>query len=229
MMVTHIFRILYLLVKRLVSVLAGLIDSRKSLHQSSTIDSAKFDLSDSKLWHRCHCVLVPSRVKWLLSSKEMGIEHRLAVCLYELFSRQFVAPTLEVIILDLSRSSMNLTIFFPRFRQPRALTMASGSTLLNASSVSRKMDIMDKMHFLTCMDFYTREIRECSGVSTDLPFVYAYWDVDRSPTWTSRTLSCVLRRKEHRLICLWSFALVWDGFPALGIKIALDISQLQEI
>ena len=39
--------ILHLLVQRIVSVLEGLIDSPTSLHQSSTIDSINFNLSDS--------------------------------------------------------------------------------------------------------------------------------------------------------------------------------------
>ena len=41
------FGILYVLVKIIVSVLEGLIDSPKFLHYSSTIDSTKFNLSDS--------------------------------------------------------------------------------------------------------------------------------------------------------------------------------------
>ena len=92
-----------------VSVLEGLIDSPKSLHQSSTIDSAKFNLSDSV------CGKIPdatmAMLRWLqgvvfkvIQSSHEWVDCKVPdkwgvpeVCLYEPFFWQFVSPTLEVI------------------------------------------------------------------------------------------------------------------------------------
>jgi len=74
--------------------------------------------------------------------------------------------------------------------------------------------------------------REWRAVSVDLPLRYAccasesrLWSMV-SLIWVSISLSRVFIKKEETLIGRKSFGLVWEGLPALGIKITLTSSHL---
>ena len=175
----------------MVSVLQGIIDSLKSLHQSNAIDNAKFNLSNTVCWQIPDESMASSRVSQLQYSSEAVIEHRLALFLYEpffFFFWQIVAPTVEVTNLDLRKSSMNLTILRPRFRESKALTMAY---VVNVIKCTFNVQKKGQSVFLNVHGLFRPRL--CSAVCTDL-----------------------------LLVCAW-----WDGFPALGMKITLDIFQLQ--
>ena len=121
--------ILYLLAKSIVLVLEELIGSPQSLHQSSTIESGKFNLCDSvcgqipyeiisqwkcrwrKLWCHCQSVPDPSGVSWCKIPDKWCAIHRTIW--------QFMTSTVEVTNFDLRKSSMNLTIFRSRLREAR--------------------------------------------------------------------------------------------------------------